>query len=243
MVWSGGGLPRGVSNFLGGLQFWGGLQFFGGGGVQFFGGSPIWEGGLSNFFGGCPIFRGSLILRGVSNFLGVSNFGEVSKFSGGLQFFRGGVNSNFLNSIFFSNFFPPKFLLGCTPPQIRSLSGWYASYWNAFLYLCIFLFFHRFYYDITNLLPPATKLRQGSVFTPVCHSVHRRGLPHPRADPPSLDRHPLWADTPWTDTLPPRQTPPGRHHCWADTLPLGRHPLPRQTDTPRADNPLPLGYA
>ena len=27
-------------------------------------------------------------------------------------------------------------------------------------------------------LPPATKLRQGNVFTPVCHSVHRGGLPH-----------------------------------------------------------------
>ena len=27
-----------------------------------------------------------------------------------------------------------------------------------------------------NLLPPATKLRQGNIFTPVCHSVHRGGL-------------------------------------------------------------------
>ena len=25
-------------------------------------------------------------------------------------------------------------------------------------------------------LPPATKLRQGNVFTPVCHSIHRGGL-------------------------------------------------------------------
>ena len=46
------------------------------------------------------------------------------------------------------------------------------------------------------LLPPATKLRQGNVFTPVCHSA-----PHP-----SLGRTP----TPWADT--PGQRPP-----WADT--------------------------
>ena len=26
------------------------------------------------------------------------------------------------------------------------------------------------------LLPPATKLQQDNVFTPVCHSVHRRGV-------------------------------------------------------------------
>ena len=27
-----------------------------------------------------------------------------------------------------------------------------------------------------QFLPPAKKLREGNVFTPVCHSVHRRGL-------------------------------------------------------------------
>ena len=49
----------------------------------------------------------------------------------------------------------------------------------------------------TLFLPSATKLRQGNIFTPVCHSV------------------------PWADT-PPRQTPTSR----ADT-PLGRHPPPQ----------------
>ena len=45
---------------------------------------------------------------------------------------------------------------------------------------------------VSSLLPPATTLRQGNVFTPVCHSVHRGDLPHL---PPS--RHPpSWADTP-----------------------------------------------
>ena len=58
-------------------------------------------------------------------------------------------------------------------------------------------------------LPPATKLRQGNVFTPVCHSVHGGvsayglggGGSHPQADTPPgqtphLGRHPTWADNP-----------------------------------------------
>ena len=47
--------------------------------------------------------------------------------------------------------------------------------------------YFRMIYPIA-LLPPATKLRQGNVFTAVCHSVHG-GVCH----------------TPWADT------PPGRH--------------------------------
>ena len=64
----------------------------------------------------------------------------------------------------------------------------------------------------TSLLP----LRQGNVFTPVCHSVHRDGAGryplgrHPPADPP------------------PGQTPPGR-------TPAGQ--TPPQSDTPQADTP------
>ena len=70
------------------------------------------------------------------------------------------------------------------------------------------------------------KLRQGNVFTPVCHSVHRvlSAIPpgrHPQADSP-LGR-PL-VQTPSMQT-PPRQTPLGRHPQ-ADSL-LGRHPLER----------------
>ena len=49
-------------------------------------------------------------------------------------------------------------------------------------------------------LPPATKLRQGNVFTPVCHSVHG-GVCHPPGRHPHLGRHspgqtPPRADTP-----------------------------------------------
>ena len=45
-----------------------------------------------------------------------------------------------------------------------------------------------------SYLPPAKKLRQGNVFTPVCHSVHRGGLPHthhhhPPGQTPSFGRH------------------------------------------------------
>ena len=46
-------------------------------------------------------------------------------------------------------------------------------------------------------LPPATKLQQGNVFTPVCHSVHRGGVCTPQADTPSH-----------SDT--PGQTPPAQ---------------------------------
>ena len=62
-------------------------------------------------------------------------------------------------------------------------------------------------WGVILLLPSATKLWQGNVFTPVSHSVH--GLSHPRPGHNTLGRH------------PPGQTPPGRH-------PSGRHP-PMQT--------------
>ena len=89
------------------------------------------------------------------------------------------------------------------------------------------------------LLPPATKLRQGNVFTPVCHSVHRGCLtdtPGQTAPPPwqtALGRHPL--DRPRRQT-PPGQTVPGQTPPWAET--------PRQTP-PSAQcmlgyTPLPL---
>ena len=87
-------------------------------------------------------------------------------------------------------------------------------------------------------LPPATKLRQGDVFTHVRHSVHR-GVYHSMHG----GRHPPWANTPWTDT------PLGRHPR-ADNH-LGRH-TPGQThslgsnppgQTPGQTSPcLMLGY-
>ena len=73
-----------------------------------------------------------------------------------------------------------------------------------------------------QLLPPATKLGQGYVFTGVCHSVNRGGSAHTPFPPGS--RHPLLVQTPPPRSRPPRADtpPPG-----ADTPPPGsRHPHP-----------------
>ena len=66
------------------------------------------------------------------------------------------------------------------------------------------------------LLPPATKLRQGNVFTRVCDSVHRRGE-GVFVRETLLDRDPPNRDPSWTEN-PPRmdrdppygQKPPGQ---------------------------------
>ena len=71
------------------------------------------------------------------------------------------------------------------------------------------------YFGSTNgkLLPSATKLRQGNVITPACHSVHRGGI-----------------------YLSAWDAPPGKH-------PPGRHPQDPGRHTPRADTPPPAdGY-
>ena len=70
------------------------------------------------------------------------------------------------------------------------------------------------------LLPPATKLWRGNVFTPVWHSVHR-GVCHTH-----LGRHPPG------HTLPRADTPQGRHPP--------RQTPPRETPTPPAQ--CMLGY-
>ena len=80
------------------------------------------------------------------------------------------------------------------------------------------------------LLPPATKLRQGYIFTGVCDSVHREGgVPgqvHPPlgpGTPPSRDQvHPPGTRyiprtryTPWDQVHPPGTgTPPRSSACW-----------------------------
>ena len=74
-----------------------------------------------------------------------------------------------------------------------------------------------------TFIPPATILRQGNVFTPICHSVH---MPPPQADTPWADKPP-WADTPTPGRHLSRQTTPlGQTPLVADT-PVGRH-LPVQ---------------
>ena len=74
---------------------------------------------------------------------------------------------------------------------------------HLYVLVCLAMNFHY-------LLPPATKLGQGYVFTGVCDSVHRRvsasvqaGIPHP-----PWSRHPSGADTPLEQTPPRADTPP-----------------------------------
>ena len=86
--------------------------------------------------------------------------------------------------------------------RIWSTSEWYASYWNAIL------------------LPPATKLGQGYIFTGICDSVHRG----------------VCLSACWDTTPLPR---PGRH----PHLGPGRHtPLTRQA-TPRIRHAPPSDQA
>ena len=79
------------------------------------------------------------------------------------------------------------------------------------------------------LLPPATKLGQGYVFTGVCDSVHRGGLPqcmlgYPPEQTPLQSRHPPEADTPLPrEQTPPDQTPPHRRACWEIRSTRGRY--------------------
>ena len=79
------------------------------------------------------------------------------------------------------------------------------------------------------LLPPATKLGQGYVFTSVCDSVHRGAVCLSACwDTPPGSRHPLGSDT------PPAADPPGG----ADTPPWEQtHPL--AADTPQQQTPPP----
>ena len=91
---------------------------------------------------------------------------------------------------------PPK--RSCGKARDGHCSGRYASYWNAFL------------------LPPATKLGQGYVFTGVCDSVNRGRVPYtPPEQTPSGTRHP---------PSPQSRRPPGPD-------PLTRHP-PRTRHPP-----------
>ena len=104
--------------------------------------------------------------------------------------------------------------------------------------------------DSVFLLPPATKLGQGYVFTRICDSVHRGGLPDipPGADnpqtrytpweqtPPQTRYTPLGADTPMDQVHPPRTNTPQSRHPLEQTCPYGAD-TPLRADTPQADTP------
>ena len=91
------------------------------------------------------------------------------------------------------------------------------------------------------LLPPATKLGQGYIFTGVCDSVKREGgsasvhagiPPPPPADPPweqTPPSRPPWEQTPPRTRHPPgadtpQQTPPGADTPQDQAPPGSRHP-------------------
>ena len=103
---------------------------------------------------------------------------------------------------------------------------------------------------VLRLLPPATKLGQGYVFTGVCDSVNRGvsasvhagitppwsrhppGADTPQEQMPPQSRHTLRADTPWEQTPPGSRHPPRVDACpaplsthpWQQTPPQSRHP-------------------
>ena len=76
-------------------------------------------------------------------------------------------------------------------------------------------------------------MRQGNVFSPVCHSVHRVGCGrHPPVETPKANTPPPWAktpcaDVPWAD-IPLPSACWGTHHplpsaCWDTHLPCAVH--------------------
>ena len=114
-----------------------------------------------------------------------------------------------------------------TPPPVDSYCcGLYASYWNAFLFIYVFnslLQQNAFKLNEVNgncsqtseIIITACKqsLGQGNIFTPVCHSVHRGGVPD-QVHPPGTRYTPPWTRyTPWDQVHPLGPgTPPGTRY-------------------------------
>ena len=109
---------------------------------------------------------------------------------------------------------PPQ---ACTSPgmhaprgyyEIWSMSGWYTSYWNAFL------------------LPPAMKLGQGYVFTRVAVILFTGGVClsacWDTTHPPQEQTPPQGADS-LLPASPWEQTPPGSSACWEIRATSGRY--------------------
>ena len=86
------------------------------------------------------------------------------------------------------------------------LSPWTRLLQLSVWYLNFFLFCHYCYY------PPAMKLQQCNLFTPVCLSFcSEGGLPyHPHGQAPPGQTPSSWAGTPWTGTHPWADNPSGQ---------------------------------
>ena len=84
--------------------------------------------------------------------------------------------------------------------------------------------------DLPTLLPPATKLGQGYLFTGVCDFVNRGVSASVHAGIPPGSRHPLGADPAVADT-PPGSRHPQEQTPREQTPPRSRH-TPLGADTP-----------
>ena len=107
----------------------------------------------------------------------------------------------------------------------------------------VYVFLFKLAHRMTNLLPAATKLGQGNIFTSVCLSTGGEGCgmptPLPGADTPPWEQTPPHSSprpgpgTPWSRHLPGGDTPQTRHPPGADT-PLEQPPPwsrpPRESD-------------
>ena len=70
------------------------------------------------------------------------------------------------------------------------------------MYMVVALYFAVLYFYRSQ-----TKLREGNVFTPVCHSVHReRGSTHPTDADPPIECRPPGGRPPYADVPPSRYT-------------------------------------
>ena len=92
--------------------FWGGMR-------GIFRGCMVFSGGVCGFFGGVHGFSGVLFFLGGE--------GHAWLFWGVCMVFWGGMHS-FLGGALY-----PMECIGYN--EIRSMSGWYASYWMAFLFI------------------------------------------------------------------------------------------------------------
>ena len=79
---------------------------------------------------------------------------------------------------------------------------------------------------------PQRSCGQGNIFTPVCHSVHRGGLPHcmlgchpPAKETPPAREAPLPRRPPRRRHPPAKETPPRRRHPWKEAPPQKETPL------------------
>ena len=137
---------------------------------------------------------------------------------------------------------------GASKNMKRLKDGWKGKYHKRDQVASKLLLFGSFlrlsieYCSALELLPAATKLGQGNIFTPVCDSVNGGGyLVWSRGGP---GRHPPGPDTPPRTRHPRDQTPQTRHPL--DQTPPGPDTLPDQTppdqtppgpDTPRTTPP------